>query len=160
MIENTSTWFISRTFVLIQMTFQALTGDKHRGHCADLLCVVSVDCVEELLQFVSRQHTIREVGFEFVEGQFSIIWRESMNATQHQDHKVLWGEVKWTFSKTFLNINWRLVSVKWRFWFVCDAITCSWEEREEREEFTCYHRKTEEKTWLTHDCSVILYVGN
>lgn len=71
------------------MTFHASIGDKHRCHCADLLCVVSVDCVEELLQFISRQHTIREVGFEFVERQFSIIWRESMNATQHQDHKVL-----------------------------------------------------------------------
>ncbi len=49
----------------------------------DLLCVVSVNCVKELLQFLCCQDSIREVGFEFVEGQFPIIWAEGTNAACH-----------------------------------------------------------------------------
>lgn len=44
--------------------------------------------MEELLQFLGCQDSIREVGFEFIKGQFSIICGESMNATCQQDSSV------------------------------------------------------------------------
>lgn len=37
-----------------------------------------VNCVKEFLQFLGCQDSIGEVGFEFIKGQFSIIWEESM----------------------------------------------------------------------------------
>lgn len=40
---------------------------------------MGIDCVEELLQFLSCQDSVREVGFEFIEGEFSIVWRQRTN---------------------------------------------------------------------------------
>lgn len=52
----------------------------HKKYCCKkyccLLCVVSVDRVEELLQFLGGQNSIGEVGFEFIKGQFPVIWEE------------------------------------------------------------------------------------
>lgn len=60
---------------------------------------MSVNCMEELLQFLGCQNPIGEVGFEFIKGQFSIICVDSMNACQ-QDSSVRAAtsyEVKWHF---------------------------------------------------------------
>lgn len=40
----------------------------------DSLCVMSINRVEKLLQFLGCQDSIREVGFEFIEGQLPIVW--------------------------------------------------------------------------------------
>lgn len=46
------------------------------------LCVVGVNCVKKLLQLLGGQDSIREVGFEFVEGQFSIICQPTKKNTK------------------------------------------------------------------------------
>lgn len=53
---------------------EILLSNSKKYRC--LLCVVSVNRVEELLQFVGGQNSIGEVGFEFIKGQFPVIWEE------------------------------------------------------------------------------------
>ena len=69
----------------------------------DSLCVMGIDRVEELLQFVSCQDSIREVGLEFVKGELPIVcWRSTTRCQGSSVRPAAAGEAKWPVSKMFL----------------------------------------------------------